>query len=476
MIIGSFLFFLAVFVVIGVMSTFKYQGNTVDYLMASHNIQPWLVSLSAVATNNSGYMFVGMIGFTYVVGLSSIWLMIGWITGDLIMSFLVHKKLRIVTHDEGVHSFGGALARWGHKEYKLLRALAGLITVVFLCTYAGAQLQAGSKALHVLFDWNYHIGAIVGAMIVVLYCFSGGIRASIWTDAAQSFVMIIAMAVMLVVAVNAIGGIDAFWANLNAVSPTYLDLFTPGQTALDGLFGPLLFVGGWVFAGFGIIGQPHIMVRFMVMDQPAHMTRVRIYYYSWYIAFYSMTIGAGLAARLLLPDTEMFDPELALPALAVQLLPDMLAGLVLAGLFAATMSTADSQILSCSAAVSHDFGINKLTSYWAIKAATVLVTAVALGIALFGSDSVFVLVLIAWSVLGAAFGPLLMVYAFGGKPNEPLAILMVLSGISTVLVWRYFGLSNVIYEIAPGIITGIVVYCIGKVLGYTGHVKTPQTP
>ncbi len=474
MIVASFLFCLAGFVVIGVMSAMLHRHNTVDYLLASHSVPPWLVALSAVATNNSGYMFVGMIGFTYAVGLSSIWLMIGWITGDLIISFIVHKKLRVVTEEEGVRSFAGVLARWHHnQDYKYLRLVAGLITVAFLGTYAAAQLQAGSKALHVLFGWDYSAGAIIGAGIVVLYCFSGGIRASIWTDAAQSFVMICAMALMLFVSVSTVGGIGDFAAALGDVSPTYLNLFAENMT-LGGFWGPVLFVGGWVFAGFGVIGQPHIMVRFMAMDQPEQMGRVRAYYYLWFSAFYAMTIGAGLAARLLLPEVDAFDPELALPTLALQLLPDVLVGLVLAGLFAATMSTADSQILSCSAAISRDFGIKKLRSYWLTKLATVLVTATALAIAVFGSGSVFILVLIAWSALGAAFGPLLIVYAFGGKPDEPLAVMMVLSGIAAVLLWRQLGLSEIMYEIAPGMLTGIAVYFCGKLLGYTESGKTPH--
>jgi Na+/proline symporter len=199
------------------------------------------------------------------------------------------------------------------------------------------------------------------------------------------------------------------------------------------------------------------------MDAPENMNRVRVYYYSWYIAFYTLTVCAGLAARLLLPEVGNFDAELALPTLAQQLLPELLVGLILAGLFAATMSTADSQILSVTAAITHDFTNGKKISYVMTKLTTVLVVAVALGIALFGNESVFSLVIIAWSALGAAFAPLLAVYALGGKPSEKMALTMMCSGLGAMLLWRYFGLSDIVYEVAPGILVGLLPYVVLRI-------------
>ena len=203
----SFIAFLLIFTAIGMLSHFKNQHTSIDYLLAGHNIKPWLVALSAVATGNSGYMFVGMIGYTYTVGLSSMWLLVGWVFGDFLASLFIHKKLREVSEKEKAYSFAEALSRWHGNNFQKLRLIAGLITIVFLGTYASVQLNAGSKALHALFGWEYSVGAIIGAIIVVLYCFSGGIRASIWTDAAQSFVMFFSMGLMVFVAINEIGGV-----------------------------------------------------------------------------------------------------------------------------------------------------------------------------------------------------------------------------------------------------------------------------
>lgn len=199
MILFSFCLFLFLFILVGALSLLKNKHTSTDYLIANRNIKPWMAALSAVATNNSGYMFTGMIGFTYLIGFSTIWLLIGWISGDFISSTFIHKKLRIQTEQKNEVSYASLLAKWGGADYRWIRVFGGLVTVIFLGTYAAAQLKAGSKALYVLFGWDYSVGAIIGSLIVLIYCFAGGIRASIWTDVAQSFVMILAMAILFFV-------------------------------------------------------------------------------------------------------------------------------------------------------------------------------------------------------------------------------------------------------------------------------------
>ena len=159
-----------------------------------------------------------------------------------------------------------------------------------------------------------------------------------------------------------------------------------------------------------------------------------------------------------------------MPALAQELLPEILVGLVLAGLFAATMSTADSQILSCTAALTNDLFPKKLSGYKANKFATVFITALALMIALFGSKSVFSLVLIAWSALASAFAPILILHALNRDTTENQAIAMVVGGIASMLAWRHFGLNDITYEIVAGITGGFAIYLVyGVLLKITGH-------
>ncbi len=453
--IASFIFFLLMFAVIGGLSMMRRKTTTEDYLVAGRNMPPWLAGLSAVATNNSGYMFIGMIGLTYTTGLSSVWLMIGWILGDFAASLLIMKKVRIATEVHDVHSFGGLLAQWHHTDYNVLRRVAGILTILFLGAYAAAQFTAGSKALHVLFGWDLSTGAIIGAALVLLYSYSGGIRASIWTDAAQSFVMIASMLMLMYVAAAHIGTPARIWDELVGVAPGYMDWF-PGTSWI----GAVLFVAGWIFAGFGVAGQPHIVIRYMTLDDPDNINRFRAYYYSWFIAFYSATIVVGLLARLLLPATGSFDAELALPTISQHLLPGVLVGLMLAGLFAATMSTADSLILSCSASLTRDLLPEHKSGYKATKLATAGVVLVSLLLSLSGNKSVFALVLIAWGLLAAAFVPLMTVYALDKQPSEKVALTMMGGGVTAFLLWREMGLSHVAYEVMPAILVGLAIFFV----------------
>lgn len=452
----SFLFFLLLFVVIGVSSARKSSGTKQDYYLASSSISPTLVGLSAVATNNSGYMFIGVIGYTYVTGLASIWLMLGWIVGDFLASTFVHRRLRTATELSGEVSYAGVLSNWyNNGKQDNLQRVIGLISLVFLLAYASAQLVAGGKALHVLFDWPIWAGAVIGAVLVAVYCVAGGIRASIWTDAAQSVVMIVAMAILLFVATSSLGGIDASISQMNAVDG-FLDWF-PKDLALPGLAGGVLFAISWAFAGFSVIGQPHIMIRFMTLTSNQKMNQARLWYYLWFTAFYAMATGVGLLSRIYLANDGSFDAELALPTMALELLSPVLVGLVLAGIFAATMSTADSLVLSCSAAITHDLLPHKVENTFLLKTATLLITLVALSWALVNGQSVFSLVILAWSGLASAFAPLLIVLSLGGKPSQKLSILAVLTGLSVAMIWRYLGWHSAVYEGMAGIIAGLII-------------------
>ena len=303
-----------------------------------------------------------------------------------------------------------------------------------------------------LLGWPAWAGAVMGAVLVALYCLAGGIRASIWTDAAQSVVMVLAMGFLLVSTVAALGGVDATLASLRAV-PDYLDWF-PKDLALPGAAGALLFIVSWLFAGLSVIGQPHIMVRFMTLDDGSKMHRARAWYYLWYIVFYCLATGVGLLSRVYLPDSASFDAELALPSMAMEVLPPLLVGLVLAGIFAATMSTADSLILSCSAAITHDLLPHNIENTLLIKLSTLLITACALGLALSNNQSVFSLVILAWSCLASAFAPLLIALCLGWKPNQGSSILAMFTGLGTALLWRHLELHSAVYEGLPGMLAG----------------------
>ncbi|UXP33393.1 sodium/proline symporter [Reichenbachiella agarivorans] len=445
---------LLLFAGIGVSSSLRKQNNTKDYLLAGQDVQPWLVALSAVATNNSGYMFIGMIGYTYVAGLESIWLMVGWIIGDFVGSMLVYGKLRDLSAKYGILSFGSLIAYHDGKVIKSIRLLSGLISFVFLSTYAAAQFSAGGKALAATLHWDQSVGIVAGAILVVVYCFSGGIRASIWTDAAQSIVMFIAMGTLLYYAIDDMGGLNETLVRLKSVEVGYMSLFKPELS----LSASILIAVGWLFAGFGVVGQPHIMVRYMTLDHPKNIRKVRVYYYSWFTGFYALAIGVGLLSRIVLSDKGSFDPELALPLMSMHLLPDYLVGVMLAGIFAATISTADSLIISCTSSLSNDIFPQFKHNYRVSKIFTILITLFAVGISLLGNKSVFEIVIYAWAVLGTVFGPVITLRMLHKKVDANTTLAMMISAAVVTLGWNFLGWSSIVYEMMPGILTGFLVY------------------
>ena len=453
----SFVAFLLLFTGVGIYSATRKKNTTEDYLLASRSVNYWLTALSAFATAHSGFMFAGMIGYTYQVGISAVWLPVGWVFGDSLTWLFVYKPLRIASEENSSETIGSFLAN-NQKENRSIAMVSALVTLAFLGTYAAAQLVAGGKALHVLFGWNYAWGIILGAVLVVFYCFSGGIRASIWTDAAQSVVMVLAMIGLLVISISACGGLGGLWSQLESIDPLLVDL-SPSNLK----FGTLFFVLGWLTSGLAVLGQPHIVVRAMAIDSAENIGSSRNLYLFSYTIFSAAALGVGLTARVLIPQlmTPGSDPELALPLLSVQLLPGVLVGVILAGLFAAVISTADSQLLSCSAALTQDLFPKASKSYNWAKVGTLTATAVILAIALAGDQDVFTLASLGWSTLGSSLGPLLVVRVWRLPFNSAVAIAMMVVGVVVPLIWR-FGLnwSGNVIETLPGMTAAILVYAI----------------
>ncbi len=458
-VIFTFLLSLLGFIVIGAYAVKSKQGNTTeDYLLANRSIGPWFTALSAMASNNSGFMFVGFIGAVYAGGISASWVMIGWVFGDYLTWFFIHEPLRKRSAQQDAKTIPTFLG--GAVNGALPRTAAAAVTLIFLGAYASAQLSAGSKALQVLFGWDYAAGAVIGAVIVLIYCFSGGIRASIWTDVAQSLVMVGAIFLLAAVGVTQAGGFAALWQKLEAIDPQLISI-----SPANARFGFGLFILGWFGAGFGVVGQPHIMVRMMASRSPEDLRLSRHIYTVWNFLLTVGCVIAALCCRVLLPASTGFDPELALPTLSLELLPPVLVGVIIAGLFAATMSTADSQVLVCSSAITQDLFPGWRNSYVKAKVGTALVTAVVLAMALSAGESVFAMVTMAWSALGASLGPLMIVRALGWRASPQLAATMILTGLAAVFVWRFtLGFGDDIFEVLPGMIAGLLVYAAGRAL------------
>lgn len=476
MIMVSFLVFILGFALIGISASRWSKRSTTDYLVAGRGVSPWLTALSSMATNNSGYAFVGLVGFAYRFGLSSLWLSLAWVIGDTLVWIFVHRRVRQYSGATGTCSVPSLLAT--DLKGTMLRPLAfsaGLVTFLFLAVYAGAQLKAGATALHGLLGLDLNLGIGIGTAIVVLYCFAGGLRASIWTDSAQSWVMMAGMALMMGFSLYEVGGPHHLVAGLNAQDAALAEVF-PGDMSLGF---PLYFLG-FVAGGFGAIGAPHILIRTMALKSVDVFRQTRRIYLLTFVPFVFCSAVIGLYARVLLPELAVIpdgvsaelggtllvqQAESALPHMAQALLPEIAVGLILAALFAATLSTADSQILSCSAAVTQDMFPRFKNSYVSSKLATLAVATLSMLVAMFAGEGVFSLVLIAWSALAAILGPLLLVRLFGGSLSNGQGLTMMVSGLTTVVVWNNGPFSQGVYSVLPGILVPLMVYVLARFLG-----------
>ena len=460
--VWGFLGMLALFTTSGALAWIRKRETTEDYLVASREISPWLSALSAVSTNNSGFMFIGMIAYTYRLGIEAMWMMIGFILGDLTMWFIVHARLRRQSRDMNIRTIPAFMGTRSKSDIdRLVIITAGLITFIFLGVYAAGQLKAGAIALQALFEWNMAIGVLIGAFIVILYSFAGGIRADIWTDAAQSLVMIATMALILIAGMMELGGLDQLFANLREQDPDLLNIFPTHPE-----FGLLAYLAGWFFAGTGAVGQPHLMTRFFALESSQAVNRARKWYFMWYVPFFIASIGVGLYCRALMPDLatlpiaqDLQEPtELALPLITKELLPGIFVGVSLAGLFAATVSTADSQIIVCSGALTNDIAPKWRDSYIASKIGTFSITAIALGLALYAPEGVFGLVLIAWSAMGASLGSVLVIRVLHWPLSSGTAVAMMIASIATVSYWHVSGWNDDVFKILPGLLVAFGIY------------------
>jgi len=460
----TFITFLILFAVVGIYSAKHKQNTTTDYLLASRKVNPWLTGLSAIATRHNGGLFIAATGAAYTIGCSFIWIPVAIAIGNHIAWWLIFKRLRLVsqqTNSDTVSSFLGQENLGKNNQGRAITIISALIIIVFLGTFASAQLVAASKGLSAIFGWNYQVGVVIGAVIVVIYCFSGGIRASIWTDSVQIVLMIVSLWVLCIAGLIACGGFGELWIKLNAIDPN-LTNWIPRNLPW-GFFPYFL---GWVVAGFGVVGHPHILVRGMAIDSADNIGLARNIQIFCSLMNSVAGLGIGLTARVLLPDLiTSKSVELTLPNLSMELLPAVLVGLMLAGLFAATISTADSQIISCSAALSQDLLPGTAHSYRKAKIATLAVTALVLAIALTANNSVLFLVIFSWSVLACSLGPLLVLRVWQKPVSVPVAITMMITGIVVSIIWNLgLNLSSAIYEVFPGMLAGFIVYVIANLM------------
>ena len=438
---------MGIFAGVGLASMFVKQDTTDDYLVAGRGMHPALAALSAVSTWNSGYMFIGFIGFIFIQGYSGLWIGLVSTLGQAVAWIWIYKFIQKEGSERGVRSLSSLVSKTaGAPEAKL----AGVLSVFFLAIYAAAQLVAGGVALRTMLGWSEVLGILIGFVLVVAYCYAGGIRASIWTDAAQSCVMIVGSSILCYVAVAEVGGLSGLHGTLKDIDPGMVNLFPADLT-----FGVTLWIGAFFLGGLGVAGQPQVVSRVMTLKDDNDRKQAAIWFFVWQTPFIALMFIIGLACRAIFLDLDASQAQEGLPLLAIEVLNPFLAGVILASIFAATMSTADSQVLACTAAITDDVKPEWSQEHATTKMVTIAVAIFATLIALVGQmfpgfgDSVFALVVLAVYGLGGIFVPLLLVRMMGYEPDTEHTVWMMTAAMSAVIVWSVSGYGEDIFPSIP---------------------------
>jgi len=455
--VSSFAVLMLVFLLAGAAAARARRRAAADYLLASRQAGPMSVGLSAMASTASGFAFTGLVAFIYLQGYSGAWLPLGMIFGSLAGLALAARRFRTLGARGGAMSYPEYLAAPMGRGAARFGMAAGLLVVAIAIIYGTAQLAAGSKALQVLMGWHHGAGVLLGAALVLVYCWAGGIRASISTDVAQSVVMLSALAILTAVAVARVGGPAGLHEALLRTDPALVAVL-PAHNP----FGPVLFIVGALALGIGFLGFPHVMIRFMTLKRPGDTVRAIFWYEASFTLLQGLIFLTALSARVLVPEVMTGDPELALPALALALLPEVLVGVILAGIFASAISTADSLVLSASASLSRDVLPRFAEAYGFMKLATAATTLAAMALALGEARSIFDLVTYAGAVMAAGFAPLLCIRAMGRPLQAGTAFTMIAAGVAVASGWRLMGYHQYLLDALPGIVTALAVYAAAE--------------
>ena len=447
----SFLCFFAFFTVVGLASSFFRKNTIEDYFLASRNVPAWLVALSYGATISSGATFIGFAGLAYNTGLTAVFAIVGLTIGDHIGWIIAGNRIRRKGIETGAHTYPSLVGKLCGGDYQTVTIITAMLTVVFMGTYCSAQLVAGAKIGAALFEWDYNIFIFVGAFVLLAYCWAGGIRASIWTDAVQAIIIMISLIILVWTAMAQIGGFGALYNQLYAIDP---NLVNPFQMSFISVF------VGWLAFGVGVLGQPQLMVRHMVAKSDECLLAARRIYLGWRWSVLLLATLVGFIARIMIPEIEGgFDAELSIPALWQDLLPPVLVGLLVAGLFSATMSTADSLLLAASSALTQHVFPQLRNSYVFARLGTVVVIALIVTIALLASQNVLSLVVLAWGGMASAVAPLVVLMLLGAKPSQRLAVMMMVAGFGVAIYWRHgLGLHAQLMDLVPGMATGFIIF------------------
>ena len=462
-----FLLYLASTVGVGIWASRRGNDSEEDFFLAGRGLSAVAMALSAVSSGRSAWLVVGASGAAWSLGLSALWLFPGYILAEALMFATLGPRLRAasarvdaITVPEVLERLPlGPDGREGTTRLPL-RVVSALLIVAFLLTYVAAQLSAGAVTLQAVFgiDGATWVLAIT-ASVVLVYTLLGGYRAVVVTDVIQAGFMLVGLVVLPLLGLAQIGGFDALAERLRAIDPTLL----------DPVVGGLALVGG-LCIGFGSPGNPHILVRHMSLRDPRGARVALVTGTFWNVVMAAGALLMGLVGRALYPDVSAFaggrsDGLYGTLALDIshELLFPAFAGFLLATLFAAVMSTCDSQLLVIASSFVRDLRPRSSAIVGAsgrgrgrLAVAVALLAAVALSFVT-RLPLVHGFVLLSWSLLGAAFGPAVVLLLYDRRTSDRGVLAGMLVGAGIVAVWSYASSGRTpTYELGVAFVAALV--------------------
>ena len=484
LIIVTIILYMAGMLGIGILFNRKGATNTSDgFYIGGRSLGPVVTAMSAEASDMSSYLLMGLPGLAYIAGLAEVtWTAVGLSIGTYLNFLLVARLLRRYSERVGAFTIPDFFSRRYKDEKHILSCIAALTILIFFIPYTASGFKAVGTMFNSLFGFDYHVAMIVGALITITYTPMGGFLAVSTTDLVQSIFMTIALVIIVFFGINQAGGMGAVMSNARAL-PGYLNV-TQGYDAATGTAGSFGFfsIVSTLAWGLGYFGMPHILLRFMGIRNEEELVLSRRIAFVWVvlsmgIAVFIGVIGYSVSVTGKIPMlTTSSESETVIIQMANLMSQHgfifaLFAGIILSGILAATMSTADSQLLAAASSVSQDLvqefmGI-KLTTRQQMRAArfTVIgIACIAVILAWNPNSSVFRVVSFAWAGFGAAFGPQMLLALFWRRSNRQGAIAGMAAGAIMIFVWKFLiapiGGWLAIYELLPAFLISLAVNVI----------------
>ncbi|MDE0733374.1 MAG: sodium/proline symporter PutP [Gammaproteobacteria bacterium] len=447
----TFVAYLTLILYLGI-KAYKQTHNLGDYILGGRRLGSVVTALSVGASDMSGWLLLGLPGAIYLSGISEVWIGVGLVIGAYFNWLFVAKPLRIYSeHANNSITLPDYFENRFSDKSRILRVISALVILLFFTFYTASGLVGGAILFENSFGLDYSVALVAGTIIIVCYTFIGGFLAVVWTDAIQAILMLLALVIAPIAVITIGGGASAVIDRMQLVNPESTSLFSQLS------FVSFISLIAW---GLGYFGQPHILSRFMAVENPAKLVSARRIAMSWMSIVLLGSIATGLAGIAYFADAPLDNPETVFIVLSQSLFNPWVAGIITAAILSAIMSTIDSQLLVSSSVISEDFyrafvrpKASEKELLLVSRAAVILIAVLALIIASDRQSGVLDLVSYAWAGFGAAFGPVILFSLFWRKMTSLSAIIGMLLGAITVVVWSNLngGLFD-LYEIVPGFV------------------------